>query len=135
MCLFSYDDDPEPEERVPAGALFVPARPGGPQTVVRLFRGPLGLRTAVGFTTRRRLAATLGEAQPWVRLSAPALRAMTGPLGVHALTVDPALSAPAVAAAPSARPRPERRPVAGAPVARPPVSGAPVGGVRREIAS
>lgn len=49
MCLFQYEDDPEPEERGPAGPLYVPARPGTAQVVVRLFRTPLGARTAVGF--------------------------------------------------------------------------------------
>ncbi|MFF3018536.1 SAV_915 family protein [Streptomyces sp. NPDC057939] len=99
MCLFQYDDDPEPEERVPAGPLFVPARPGPGRAVVRLFRTPLGARTAVGFTTAERLAATLGPEQPWIRLSESALRALAGPLGASSLTVDPTLTAPAVAAA------------------------------------
>ncbi|MFD3701065.1 SAV_915 family protein [Streptomyces sp. NPDC058646] len=94
MCLFRYDDDPEPEERVPAGPLYVPARPGAAQVVVRLFRTPLGARTAVGFTTAERLAATLGPEQPWIRLSETALRAMAGPLGAPLLTVDPTLTAP-----------------------------------------
>lgn len=51
MCLFQYDDDPEPEERDPAGSLYVPVRPGTSAMVARLFRTPLGARTAVGFTT------------------------------------------------------------------------------------
>ncbi|MEU9237029.1 SAV_915 family protein [Streptomyces subrutilus] len=102
MCLFQYDDDPEPEERVPAGLLYVPARPGGAHVTVRLFRTPLGARTAVGFTSPDRLAATLGAAQPWIRLSASALRAMAEPLGAVLLTVDPVLTAPAAAPAPVA---------------------------------
>lgn len=70
MCLFRYDDDPEPEERVPAGLLYVPVRPGGGAGVaIRLFRTPLGTRTAVGFTAVERLAATLGENQAYVPLS------------------------------------------------------------------
>ncbi|MGW0750834.1 SAV_915 family protein [Streptomyces sp. NPDC002587] len=99
MCLFLYDDDPEPEERTPAGPLYVPARPGGAHLVVRLFRTPLGTRTAVGFTSPDRLTAALGTDQPWIRLSEAALRAMAEPLGVRLLTVDPALTAPPVAAA------------------------------------
>ncbi|WP_330299850.1 SAV_915 family protein [Streptomyces sp. NBC_00503] len=99
MCLFQYEDDPEPEERVPAGPLYVPARPGAAQVVVRLFRTPLGARTAVGFTTAERLAAVLGEGQPWIRLSEAALRAMAEPLGASLLTVDPTLTAPAVTTA------------------------------------
>ncbi|MET9888195.1 SAV_915 family protein [Streptomyces sp. NPDC006430] len=96
MCLFQYDDDPEPEERVPAGLLYVPVRPGITQVVVRMFRTPLGARTAVGFTDPGRLAATFGAEQPWIRLSEPALRAMAQPLGVVLLTVDPTFTAPAV---------------------------------------
>ncbi|GLX22828.1 MULTISPECIES: SAV_915 family protein [Streptomyces] len=111
MCLFQYDDDPEPEERVPAGLLYVPVRPGTAQVVVRMFRTPLGARTAVGFTGPELLAATLGAEQPWIRLSGPALRALAEPLGVGLLTVDPTLTAPAVAApvtdgSPGARPAP-----------------------------
>ncbi|MER5733812.1 SAV_915 family protein [Streptomyces sp. NPDC002138] len=98
MCLFRYDDDPEPEERIPAGLLYVPARPGGAPRVVRLFRTPLGTRTAVGFTSPDRLAATLGAAQPWIRLSGAALRAMAEPLGAGLLTIDPTLTAPPVGA-------------------------------------
>ncbi|WP_407835746.1 SAV_915 family protein [Streptomyces sp. DSM 116496] len=96
MCLFQYEDDPEPEERVPAGPLYVPARPGSAQVVVRLFRTPLGARTAVGFTTAERLVATLGAGQPWIRLSETALRALAEPLGASLLTVDPTLTAPPV---------------------------------------
>ncbi|MCX4626246.1 SAV_915 family protein [Streptomyces sp. NBC_01443] len=100
MCLFQYDEsDSEPEEQSPAGPLYVPARPGGAHVVVRLFRTPLGAPTAVGFTSPEGLAATLGTAQPWIRLSEAALRAMAGPLGASLLTVDPALTAPPVTAA------------------------------------
>ncbi|MFD5412857.1 SAV_915 family protein [Streptomyces nojiriensis] len=100
MCLFRYEDDPEPEERVPAGPLYVPVLPGRAEVVVvRLFRTPLGARTAVGFTSAGRLAATLGAGQHWIRLSESALRAMAEPVGASLLTVDPALTAPAVAGA------------------------------------
>lgn len=97
MCLFQFDDDPEPEERVPAGPLYVPVLPGRAEAVVRLFRTPLGARTAVGFTSAERLAATLGVGQPWIRISESALRAMAEPVGAALLTVDPTLTAPAVA--------------------------------------
>ncbi|MFI8499883.1 SAV_915 family protein [Streptomyces sp. NPDC085524] len=124
MCLFQYEDDPEPEERVPAGLLYVPVRPGTAQVVVRMFRTPLGARTAVGFTDPGRLAATFGAQQPWIRLSATALRAMAEPLGAELLTVDPTLTAPAVsgsvtAGAPGSRPTSAVPPaVASAPAAR-----------------
>ncbi|MFD9480494.1 SAV_915 family protein [Streptomyces nojiriensis] len=96
MCLFQYADDPEPEERVPAGPLYVPVLPGRAEVVVRLFRTPLGARTAAGFTSAERLAATLGAGQRWIRLSESALRAMAEPIGASLLTVDPTLTAPAV---------------------------------------
>ncbi|KMO95148.1 SAV_915 family protein [Streptomyces roseus] len=98
MCLFRYEDDPEPEERVPAGLLYVPVRPGrGAEAVIRLFRTPLGARTAVGFTRSDLLAATLGEGQGYIRLSESVLRELCAPLGADLLTVDPTLSAPAPA--------------------------------------
>ncbi len=113
MCLFRYDDDPEPEEQVPAGPLYVPVRPGGAEVVVRLFRTPLGARTAVGYTSPDRLVAALGVEQPWIRLSESALRAMAEPLGVSLLTVDPTFTAPAVAAGPPvAAPLPQASPIA-----------------------
>ncbi|MEU0395698.1 SAV_915 family protein [Streptomyces sp. NPDC006208] len=96
MCLFLYDDDPEPEERVPAGPLCVPVRPGPGGAALRLFRTPLGSRTAVGFTSPALLAATLGTGQPWIVLSEPALRAMAEPLGVARLTLTAPSIRPAV---------------------------------------
>ncbi|WP_051794444.1 SAV_915 family protein [Streptomyces sp. NRRL S-87] len=99
MCLFQYDDESEPEEPVPAGSLIVPVRPGA-EVLVRMFRTPLGARTAVGFTSPERLAAVLGPHHPWIRLSESVLRALAEPLGAAALTVDPTLTAPAVRTAP-----------------------------------
>lgn len=96
MCLFQYDDDPEPEEPVPAGLLYVPVRPGAAEVAVRMFRTPLGARTAVGFTGPELLATVLGAEQPCIRLSEQALRAMAEPLGIELLTVDPTFTAPAV---------------------------------------
>ncbi|WP_369147866.1 SAV_915 family protein [Streptomyces sp. R44] len=114
MCLFQYeDDDPEPEEPDPAGPLYVPGRPGTRTVAVRVFRTPLGSRTAVGFTTVERLTATLGAEQPWIRLSESLLRALAEPLAVELLTVDPTLTAPAVtspsASAQASRKRPAGR--------------------------
>ncbi|MFH9070310.1 SAV_915 family protein [Streptomyces alboflavus] len=85
-------EDPEPSERGPAGPLFVPVRPGPAGCVARLFRTPVGGRTAVAFTTPQRLTDELGARQPWIRLSEPALRALTEPLGVPRVTVDPRLT-------------------------------------------
>ncbi|MFF2849645.1 SAV_915 family protein [Streptomyces sp. NPDC058001] len=88
-------DDPEPSDRPPAGPLYVPVRPGPGGWAARLFRTPLGDRTAVGFSSPGRLADALGDGQPWIRLAAPALLALTAPLGVIRLTVDPRFAAPA----------------------------------------
>ena len=97
------DEDPEPSERFPAGPLFVPVRPGHSACAARLFRTPLGDRTAVGFTSQRQLTATLGPDQPWIRLAEPALRSLAAPLGVTTVTVDPQFCAPApTAPAPTA---------------------------------
>ncbi|MER5864958.1 SAV_915 family protein [Kitasatospora sp. NPDC002040] len=96
MLQCEYTEDPEPSERLPAGPLFVPVRPGPMGCTARFFRTPLGSRTAVGFSTEQLLVAALGPQQPWIRLAEPALRALAVPTGVTALTVDPQLSAPAV---------------------------------------
>ncbi|QES51344.1 hypothetical protein DEJ50_29390 [Streptomyces venezuelae] len=101
MCLFRYADDPEPDEQGPAGLLYVPVRPGTAGVVLRMFRTPLGERTAVGFTAPGLLGTTLGADQPWIRLSTPVLRAIAGALGVGRLTIDPVFSAPAVTPLPA----------------------------------
>ncbi|MFI9047007.1 SAV_915 family protein [Streptomyces sp. NPDC053427] len=108
MAELLSGEDPEPCERFPAGSLFVPVRPGPAGSVARIFRTPLGGRTAVGFTSERRLTATLGTDQAWIRLSEPALRALAEPLGVTTVTVDPPFSAPAPAPAESAALAPKR---------------------------
>jgi len=95
-------EDPEPSERFPAGPLYVPVRPGPAGCSTRLFRTPLGARTAVGFTSSERLTATLGDGQAWIRLAEPVLRALTEPLGVTTVTVDPQFSAPLAGPAPRA---------------------------------
>ncbi|MEU6978239.1 SAV_915 family protein [Streptomyces sp. NPDC046371] len=94
QCGDLYGDDPEPSEQVPAGRLCVPVRPVAHGCAARLFRTPVGARTAVAFTTPARLRAVLGADQPWTSLSEPALRALVRPLGIDALTVDPTLTAP-----------------------------------------
>ncbi|MGF1241725.1 SAV_915 family protein [Streptomyces sp. 2-6] len=102
-------EDPEPSERFPAGPLFVPVRPGPSGCVARIFRTPLGDRTAVGFTCESSLIATLGPEQAWIRLAEPALRALTEPLGIATVTVDPQFTArPASPASPASPARPAR---------------------------
>ncbi|WP_436841116.1 SAV_915 family protein [Streptomyces niveus] len=91
-------DDADPDERGPAGPLYVPVRlgsAGGRQLC--FMRTPLGARTAVGFTGVRRLRAALGARQPYIRIAEPCLRALSEPLGVVLVTIDPRLAAPPVA--------------------------------------
>ncbi|WP_018549458.1 SAV_915 family protein [Streptomyces sp. LaPpAH-108] len=95
MSALLYEDDPEPSDRHPAGPLYVPVRPGPSGCAARLFRTPLGDRTAVGFTSERGLTSVLGPGQAWIRLAEPALRALTAPLGITTVTVDPQFTAPA----------------------------------------
>nr|WSW65844.1 hypothetical protein OG461_06410 [Streptomyces sp. NBC_00995] len=102
------DPDPLPVSR--AGALFVPVRQGAMGCCARLFRTPLGVRTAVAFTDERRLIRTLGQQQTWIRLSEPAVRALVAPLGVVDLTIDPLLTAPGPGGRAAGKPRRERRP-------------------------
>ncbi|WP_329454339.1 SAV_915 family protein [Streptomyces sp. NBC_01497] len=94
MSELASAEDAEPSHRAPAGTLCVPVRPGAEGFCVRLFRTPLGGRTAVAFTSVRLLEATLGADQPWIRLAESALRALAEPLGASTLTVDPQLVAP-----------------------------------------
>ena len=110
--------DGEPSGTGPAGPWYVPVRPGpGGCAVIRLFRTPVGVRTAVGFTTVARLRATLGAGQDWIELAEAALRAQVAPLGIAALTLDPRLTAPRVGA-PGRRPPRQRRRAAPALAAR-----------------
>ncbi|MFF3919874.1 SAV_915 family protein [Streptomyces sp. NPDC001852] len=95
MAELRYGEDPEPSDPSPAGPLYVPVRPGPSGCAARLFRTPLGDRTAVGFTSALRLTAMLGPDQAWIRLAEPALRALAAPLGVTTVTVDPQFTAPA----------------------------------------
>lgn len=85
------------QSRAVGEVLFIPVRRGpGGCAGARLFRTPVGQRTAVGFTSERRLTAALGPAQPWLRLSGVALRSLVSPLGVRSVTVDPLLVGRAV---------------------------------------
>ncbi|MEW2623365.1 SAV_915 family protein [Streptomyces sp. NPDC048106] len=95
MAELRCGDDPAPPEPLPDGPLYVPVRPGPSGYAVRLFRTPLGERTAVGFTSVRRLTATLGSGQAFIRLAGAGLRTLIAPLGVTVLTVDPRCTAPA----------------------------------------
>ncbi|MFF8931422.1 SAV_915 family protein [Streptomyces longwoodensis] len=104
MAEIQCGEDPEPSERFPAGPLFVPVRPGPARYATRVFRTPLGDRTAVAFTSVDRLTAALGPQQAWIRLAEPALRALNEPLGITAVTVDPAFTARSVRPSPPVHP-------------------------------
>ncbi len=79
-------------------SLYVPVRRGPAGDVIRLWRTPFGTRTAVAFTSDRRLRSVLGPCEPWIRLSESALRGLAEPLGAARLTIDPVLTAKAPAA-------------------------------------
>ncbi|HEY1174707.1 MAG TPA: SAV_915 family protein, partial [Phytomonospora sp.] len=65
--------------------------------VVRTGRLPAGDRVGLAFTRLDRLAAAMGDAQRWTRLSESALRAMLAPLGLARIQVDPVAVAPDIA--------------------------------------
>ncbi len=90
--------------------LYVPVRHGRSGTRLRLFRTPLGTRTAVAFTSQAALRRALGAEQEWVRLGEPALRALTAPLGADRITVDPLLTARRPYAPPAPEPQAEGEP-------------------------
>ncbi|MER6911911.1 SAV_915 family protein [Streptomyces sp. NPDC000594] len=95
----------DPDEPRPAGPLYVPVRLGSAGGRQLCFvRTPLGVRTAVGFTSEERLRAVLGRRQRWIRLAEPALRSLAEPLGVTTVTVDPQLGAPAPESVPHRSP-------------------------------
>ncbi|MEV5375233.1 SAV_915 family protein [Streptomyces nondiastaticus] len=85
-----------PSGQAPAEPLYVPVRRCACGFALRVFRSPLGMRTAVAFTTERRLSDVLGPDQPAIRLALPAVRALAAPLGVDLVSVDPQLTAPPV---------------------------------------
>ncbi|MEV0622082.1 SAV_915 family protein [Nonomuraea sp. NPDC050404] len=70
--------------------LCVPVKTGPCALTLRLFRTVSGKRTAVAFTSPLKLARVLGPQQPWVLLTAPALRAMTAELDIIGIVTDPA---------------------------------------------
>ncbi|WP_083288917.1 SAV_915 family protein [Jiangella alba] len=73
--------------------LFVPVRSTSPWLAVVTARLPEGGRVGLAFTSAEALAAAMGRAQPWTRLSLAAQRALLAPLGVTGIRVDPVLVA------------------------------------------
>ncbi|MFW6691309.1 SAV_915 family protein [Streptomyces sp. MAR4 CNX-425] len=119
---------PAPQRRP---RLYVPVLDGTRGMRLRMFRTPLGTRTAVAFTSEAALRRALGPEQEWVRLGEPALRALTAPLGADRITVDPLLTArrPYAPAAEAPEPQaegepppPRRRTPPAAPTAREPAA-------------
>ncbi|WP_419998736.1 SAV_915 family protein [Streptomyces boninensis] len=95
--------------------LYVPVHSGpGGGCAMRMFRTPLGTRTAVAFTSEAALGRVLGPAQPWIRIAESALQALALPLGADRITVDPLLTA--------RRPRPVAPAAPGEPAKRPVVA-------------
>ncbi|MFJ4093191.1 SAV_915 family protein [Kitasatospora sp. NPDC089913] len=86
----------------------VPVTVTGRTTSLRLFRLRDGRRCAVGFSSAGALAELLGPEQAAVELGEPALRALTAPLGVEELVLDPRLVAAPVVP-PGGRPAPTDR--------------------------
>ncbi|MFF2954864.1 SAV_915 family protein [Kitasatospora sp. NPDC057965] len=93
----------------------VPVTVTGRTTSLRLFRLRDGSRCAVGFSSAEALAELLGPEQAAVELGEPALRALTAPLGIDDLVLDPRLVAPSVNGPSGAD---AARPAAGQPAAR-----------------
>ena len=73
--------------------LVVPvhARPG--MASLRCGRLPGGERVGIAFTSQAGLAEVMGADQPWIRVSAAALRDMLARLGVTRIQVDPGVIA------------------------------------------
>ncbi|WP_329560561.1 SAV_915 family protein [Kitasatospora sp. NBC_01266] len=98
--------DPGPRELAErAAALYVPVRTGRAGHTLRLFRRRDGRRCAIAFSCPEQLTALLGPAHQFVRLSEPALRALTEPLRA-ALVLDPRLISQPITAPPPAHPAP-----------------------------
>ncbi|MFD7732943.1 SAV_915 family protein [Kitasatospora phosalacinea] len=93
-------EDEAPEDPCEHPLRHVPVRTAGPAQVLRLFRDRDGTRCAVAFSTAEALHAVLGPDQECAEVTGPALRALTEPLGVHRVVIDPALVAAPVAGAP-----------------------------------
>jgi hypothetical protein len=96
--------------------LFVPVQ-AGPAGALALRTGrlPTGERVGLAFTSETALAQTLGPAQQWAHLAAPALADMLAPLGVEHIRIDPQRAAGSRPEEAPQRPaRPDRLPAAAA---------------------
>jgi type III secretion system (T3SS) SseB-like protein len=69
---------------------FVPVQAGQAGALaLRTGRLPSGERVGLAFTSETALSQTLGPAQQWIHLAAPALAEMLAPLGVGHIRIDP----------------------------------------------
>lgn len=73
--------------------LVVPVHAGPGMAGLRCGRLPGGERVGIAFTSQASLAEVMGAGQPWIRLSAAAMRDMLAPLGVTRIQVDPGVIA------------------------------------------
>lgn len=73
--------------------LVVPVHAGPGMASLRCGRLPGGERVGIAFTSQAGLAEVMGAGQPWIRLSAAAMRDMLAPLGVTRIQVDPGVIA------------------------------------------
>ncbi|MEC4019291.1 SAV_915 family protein [Streptomyces sp. H27-D2] len=89
----SRTEDGDPTHDRSAESLYVPVQTCSAGFSLRIYRTPIGTRTAVAFTSALQLSRVLGPQQPWIRLAATAVRALAAPLGVDRLSVDPLLTA------------------------------------------
>lgn len=62
--------------------LVVPVHTGSGMVSLRCGRLPSGERVAIAFTTQASLHRVMGTGQPWIHISAEAMRDMLAPLGV-----------------------------------------------------
>jgi hypothetical protein len=73
--------------------LVVPVHTGSGMVSLRCGRLPGGERVGIAFTTQASLARAMGAGQPWIHMSAEAMRDMLAPLGVTRIQVDPGVIA------------------------------------------
>jgi hypothetical protein len=73
--------------------LVVPVHTGSGMVSLRCGRLPSGERVAIAFTTQASLDRVMGTGQPWIHISAEAMRDMLAPLGVTRIQVDPGVIA------------------------------------------
>jgi hypothetical protein len=76
-----------------AELLVVPVGTRSGTVCLRWGRLPTGERAGIAFTTEGQLAGVMGASQPWIHLSAQAMKEMLAPLGVTRIQVNPGLIA------------------------------------------